>query len=235
MFMNNLPLYERITTASEDESFRNIFQSLNLSGFQYLEAVETDDDTRNKIVRFVCYSYSFQSSLLQPTKDRNEVKQQIARKVGLKLTDQLTKDIFKMQDENVNQFVKWYLDENYDPLWATYISGLDFVADQLQFVREGLKITYTGDNPKAAANFIKAVKKDSDLKSKAFFAAREAVTQLEADKRELDKRHNPLEKILKEEMPSYFNGSMNTQEVMVKRFRNRNNNANNTGKIALEI
>lgn len=222
----NDTLYSRITTAKESESFRDIFQALNLNGFQYLEEVSCDDDTRNKIVRYVAYCYSFQSQFVQTSKDRQESKEKVVRKVGLDPNDKLTKSILNLHEENVNQYVQWYLDENEDPLWTTYVSGLDFVSDQMRFVREGLHIVYTGDNARGASNFIKSVKKDSELKAKAYFNARQAIDQLAADKKELDKRNSAIEKIIKEEVPDFLDRHMNIQEYMVARFRKKNTQHN---------
>ncbi len=212
-------LYDRIVNADEDEDFAAVFSSLNLKGWKPLNDIGENVLYRNKVVRYIAYAYSYQSRMLRASKDRWEVKKKIAEKVGIDTDDF---GVLKNQDLNVNAFIKWYLDENEHPLWAAYISGKDFVADQLMLVREGLFVQYTGDNEKEMAKFIKNVKKDSELRSKAYFNARKAIEQLNQDERELEKAHEYLEGIVKKEVPEFFEGNLNWAEYQAHKLKKQN-------------
>lgn len=220
--MNN-DLYSRIVNAGEDEIFADIFSSLNLKGWQCLNEIGENEIYRNKVVRYVALAYSYQSRMLRSSKDRWDVKKKIAEKVGIDISDY---GVLKNQDINVNSFIKWYLDENEHPLWATYISGRDFVADQLMIAREGLFIEYVVSTPKEEAQIIKTVKKDSDLKSKAYFSARKAIEQLNKDEKELEKALEYLEGVVKKEVPEFFEGNINWAERQAHLLRKKQHESN---------
>lgn len=217
--MNSKTLYERIINASDP--LRDIFYSLNLAdGYGIIDAMEVGDDVKDKVIKYVTLCYSYQSPMLK-SKDANENKRKILNKVELHGTDAFITSIIKNQDENINLYIRWWLDINEDPDWALYTSGLDFVADQLLFVREGLNITYTGDNPKGAALFIKNVKKDSDLKAKAWFNADKAIDRLKEIKKSLDMKYEFLEGVVKKDVPEFFEGTLNWAERRAKKNREK--------------
>lgn len=219
----NKDLYTRIVNATEDEIFSDIFSSLNLKGWQALNDIGENEMYRNKVVRYVAYAYSYQSRMLRVSKDRWEVKKKIAEKVGIDASDF---GVLKNQDININAFVRWYLDENEHPLWATYISGKDFVADQLMIVREGLFIEYVVSTTKEESQIIKSVKKDSEIKSKAYFNARKAIEQLNQDEKALEKAFEYLEEIVKKEVPEFMEGNVNWAERQAHKIRNQKNESN---------
>ncbi len=225
--MNNEDLYQRIVTAKEDEDFKDIFSSLNLyEGYSYIDQIECNEDTKNKLIRYTAYCYTYNSSMLRKHKDdRTSTKISVMQKVGIEPTTEFAIAILKCKDENFNAYVKWWLHELHDLLWAVYISGIDFIEDQLMFVREGLHIEYTGDNAKMAALFIKNVKKDSELKAKAYFNARKAIEQIDADKKEIERKLEFLEGHVKKEIPEFFEGKVNWAELMIQKKKSRINNS----------
>lgn len=209
--------YERIVNCG-DEPLRDIFSSLNYGdGYAIMDRLDISDKAKDKIIKYVVYCYSYQSPMLK-SKDTTENKKKILSKVHFDSTADLAEStIIKNQDENINFFIKWWLDANDDPDWALYISGMDFVADQLLFVREGLQITYTGDNPKEASAFIKNTKKDSELKAKAFFNACKAIDKLKELRKSLDIKFEFLEGLVKKDVPEFFEGTMNWAERRAKK------------------
>jgi len=219
----NTTFYERIVNCGEDESLRDIFNSLNFSdGYGIIDRLKESDDAKDRIIKYVVYCYSYQSPMLK-SKDVTENKKKILHKVGLS-GSKVSELIIKNQDENINYFIRWWLEVNEDTDWALYSSGMDFVADQLLFVREGLHITYTGDDPKKAASFIKNVKKDSDLKAKAWFNADKAIERLKEIKKALDIRHEFLEGVVRKDVPEFFEGTINWAERQAKKNREKQYN-----------
>lgn len=216
-------LYERIVNCGEDESLRDIFSSLNLAdGYGIMDKIDAKDHVKDRLIKYVAYVYSYQSPMLK-SKDVTENKKKVLQKVGLDSTGDFAVAVIKNQDENLNLYIRWWLDVNEDADWALYTSGQDFVADQLLFVREGLDIKWTGDDPKKAQWFIKNVKKDSDLKAKAWFNADKAIERLKEIRKSLDVKYEFLEGVVKKDVPEYFEGTMNWAERRAKKNREKHN------------
>ena len=214
-------LYERIVNADEKESLRDIFASLNLfDGYAIIDRLEHSDGVKDKIIKYICFCYSYQSPLLK-SKDEIANKKKILDKVGLEGTNDFINLIINNQDENINMFIGWWLDINDDPDWDLYISIRDFIADQLLFIREGLFLVFTGDDPKKAQWFMKNLKKDIELKGKAMQNVYKASEMLKDLKKKLDVKYEFLESKVKKDVSEFFGGSTNWAERRAKKNREK--------------
>ncbi len=192
-------LYDRLTT-SKDEPFRDIFASLNLSGYALLDDINCDDELKDNIVRYIIFAYSYDSEMLRTHKERSKVKELIANKVGLSLIDRLVIDVLKNKNAPTQKFITWWLNEYEHPLWRRYISGLDLEAEKLEIMRTGLDMTISGTT-KEIERAVKQLTKDSKLKTQAFQDVVLIRKQLDEDKAKLDQTQGFMEGIIKKEVP----------------------------------
>lgn len=221
-------LIHRITSAKKSESLRDIFYSLNLGngydllnekdfgfelsildGFLYLK---DKNDFFDKIIRYVAYAYSYDSTLFRRSKDRDENKSHIAKHVGLETTQPLIQELLKNEIPCVNEYIMWWLKETQDPLIARYLSGLDLESEKLKIVREGLRLSFKANDLKEMDVFVKMITKDSKLKTQAFFDAVKIREQADKDYTEYQRKYEALENIVKKEVPNAFDGKGNIAE-----------------------
>lgn len=230
----NEGLYKRIASA-KDESFRDIFDSLNLDGYKYIDILKFDDVTKDKIVKYVALAYSYESPLIRKSKERRENKSTILKRVGLDLSEDYVKEIFANRNENVNHFISWWFIETQHPLWQTYLSAVDLSAELFEFARTGLQIDFTGD-AKGLKAFMKQMKSDIELKGKAHVLARKISAEAETDLKELQSMYELPENIINDEVPMTFEGSRNMAEFLAKKYRQKNENRSRPTKdyIALQ-
>jgi len=221
--MNSDSLFDRIRTAAPSESIRDIFSSLNLDGYKFIDELTYSDEVKDKIVRYVVFAYSYQSALIRKSKDRKENKKTILKKVGLDINDDYVKKIFVNRNDSVNHFITWWFLETQHPLWQTYLSAIDTASELFEFSRSGLEIEYTGD-AKGLKAFMKQMKADIKLKGEAHMLARKISSEAAVDLRELEAMYELPEKIINDEVPMTFEGSRNMAEFLAKKYRNKHEN-----------
>lgn len=216
----NKDLFNRIVNANEDDQFSEIFASLNLNGYAILDKLECNTDTKNRLVRYTSFAYSFQSPMLKINRDdRTKSKIAILRKVGIDTDSDFIKAIIKNEEEKFQEYINWWLNVNSDPLEQQYFAGLELVTELTKFIMEGINVNFTGDDPKEAAFFIKMVKKDFDLKAKSYFNLEKVINNLEKTEKELQRRYDFLDGIIKKEAPDFFGTHKNRAERNAHKWR----------------
>jgi hypothetical protein len=216
----NKDLFSRIVNADEDEKFQEIFASLNLIGYEILDKLECNTDTKNRLVKYTALAYSFQSPMLKIHRD-DRIKNKIAilRKVGIDTESDFIKSIINNEDENVRNYISWWLETNSDPLESAYFATRDAYSFQLRFATEGFNVTFMGDNAKDMVKAIKSAGKEADSMAKALFNARKMLEQIESDEKEIQRRYDFLDGIIKKEVPEFFGVHKNRQEKNAHKWR----------------
>ena len=216
-------LYLRMVCAKDDESFEDIFTSLGIfDGYKILLNVATNTLTRDKIIRYVAYAYSYASPAIRKSKDRTENKKAICKKVGLAISDPLIEEILKNKNADVNKYIGWWFEETAHPLWASYLNGMEVSSQLFEFARTGLEIEFSVSEAKMLRMILRNSKDAVKAKAEAQLNARKILSVAEEDYKELQKIYELPEKIMKDEVPEFFGGSRNMAEYLAKQNRNRN-------------
>ena len=225
--MNNT-LYDRIINAPLNESLRDVFFSLNLDGYRFVERIKCDDKTKDGIIKYVAYYYSVQSEFFRNTKQKEDKAKAICKKLNLDISNKIIKEVVSNNNQDVNSFISWWLKETAHPLFIRVVSGIDLESEKLQIARDGLLLSFTGDADEIE-KFTKRVSKDSTLKTKAFIDSVVIRNQIEKDISELDRiGYGVLEKIVKEDLPNELKKGESFAEYISR--TSKKNSINDTNK-----
>jgi len=193
-------LFESISELSVSDSFELHFKILGLEkGWTLIDKLECEDEIKNKLIKYVCYAYSYESPLLKKHKDRFELKTKICEFVELNIDDFIL-DCIRNQNSAFVKYITWYLREAKDRDSAIMISLEDSMFALLELARDGidykLNITSAKDAERALKIFLK---NEVLIKGQAIKQAMDLKNQIEGLQKKLEKNYEYLYNAIKSE------------------------------------
>lgn len=214
-------LFETLTEISLQDDMSIHFKILNIEkGWELIDKLKCDDQTKNKLVHYVCYAYSFESKLLKKRRDRFECKKAICDFLDLYI-DSFVLKCLQNTDSDFGKYVTWWLRENRDRDSAILISLEDALFQLLELSRQGIDFTVTASSAKDTERALKIFAKTEVLiKGDALKKAMEIKQQIESLQSKLEKNYEYLYKTVREESEDLAQ-NLNWAEKMVLRKRNQ--------------
>jgi len=141
--LSSKTLFQSIKSFPSKGKIKDLFDELKLNeGYTLLQQITTSVAEQNNIVRYTADTYSSESQLHEIHKIRGELKQVVIKDYGLSRTG-LFGEIINNENENFNDFVKWWWNQEQDYLFQAIITLQEVIEQQLNVAR--MKINKGGE------------------------------------------------------------------------------------------